>query len=518
MIASIQRRIVTSNTHQLPIDMPALLQRIYLARGISTSEELDLNMKHLLPYHDFKDMDKAVALLIDAIVRQRKILIVGDFDVDGATSTALAVQALTKMGAQHVDYLVPNRFEFGYGLTPEIVEVAKQKKNPDLIITVDNGISSVDGIAVARAAGIDVLVTDHHLPGDETPNANAIVNPNQKNCKFESKAACGCAVIFYVMAGLRAGLKKQQWFEQQQIKEPNLAEFLDLVALATVADVVPLDKNNRILVQHGLQRIRTGKSRPGILALFDVANKQPHRLIASDLGFAIGPRINAAGRLDDMGVGIECLLTNNPQLAKDYAQVLDDLNVDRKQIEAQMQHEALISLRSLDIDERSLPHALCIFNKEWHQGVIGILASRIKERYNRPVIAFAPADNGEIKGSARSIPGLHMRDALDEVAKKAPHILKKFGGHAMAAGLSIYEKDYPQFSVLLEEIVKKRLSDDDLKSVLLTDGELQSSDFNMFFAQQLRHAGPWGQQFPEPLFLYRAHEDRTKYAIGNPRM
>lgn len=479
--------------------LPALLQRVYCARGVKHDEELQHHLK-LLQKPVFKGLPEAVSLLADAVVAQARIMIVGDFDADGATSCVLAVLALRAMGLSSVDFLVPNRFEFGYGLTPEIVAVAAAQQ-PDLIITVDNGISSIEGVQAARDLGIAVIVTDHHLPGSELPDADAIVNPNQPGCPFPSKSLAGVGVIFYVMNALRAELRQLGWFAEAGIPEPNMASFLDLVALGTVADVVPLDHNNRILVAQGLQRMRAGVARPGILALLEVAGRTPQKLVASDLGFIIGPRLNAAGRLDDMSLGIQCLLCDSPALAREMALSLDELNRDRKAIESGMQKEALQMLQKVLVDDaESLPWGLCLYDENWHQGVIGILASRIKDRYHRPVIVFADAGDGEIKGSARSIPGLHIRDALDAVAARHPGLLHKFGGHAMAAGMSLARENFSAFAKAFDEEVRRQLSDDDLKAVLVSDGELLPDDFNLMIAAQLREAGPWGQHFPEPLF------------------
>lgn len=480
-------------------EMPGLLQRIYAARGVTRVEELQHQLAHLHK-PQFKGMNEAVSILADAVVAQANVLIVGDFDADGATSCALAVLALRAMGLTSVDFLVPNRFEYGYGLTPEIVAVAAAQQ-PDIIITVDNGISSVEGVRAARELGIAVVVTDHHLPGAELPEADAIVNPNQHGCEFPSKNLAGVGVIFYVMNALRAELRNLGWFAESGIAEPNMASFLDLVALGTVADVVPLDHNNRILVAQGLQRLRAGVARPGIMAMLEVAGKAPHRLVASDLGFALGPRLNAAGRLDDMSLGIQCLLCESPALAREMALQLDELNRDRKAIENGMQQEALKMLeKTLQADADSLPWGLCLFDETWHQGVIGILASRIKDRYHRPVIVFADAGEGQIKGSARSIAGLHIRDALDAVAARHPHLLQKFGGHAMAAGMSLAREHFAEFSAAFDTEVRRQLRPEDMAATVMSDGELQAEDFNLSLVEQLRVAGPWGQHFPEPLF------------------
>ena len=476
-------------------NLPPLLTRLYAARGVRSAEELDKGLARLIPYQRLKGIEAAVELLVQALQRRSRILIVGDFDADGATASAVGVLGLRMLGAAHVDYLVPNRFEFGYGLTPEIVAVACERR-PDLLITVDNGISSVEGVAAARAAGMQVLVTDHHLPGPELPAADAIVNPNQPGCEFPSKALAGVGVIFYVLLALRARLRELGWFAARA--EPNLAELLDLVALGSVADVVPLDANNRILVSQGLARIRKGFARPGLKAVLEVAGKQAARISSSDLGFILGPRLNAAGRLDDMSLGIECLLCEDEALARDMAAQLDQLNQDRKAIEQGMQREALAQLKDLPLDD--MPFGLCLFEADWHQGVIGILASRLKERYHRPTIAFADAGEGVLKGSARSIPGLHIRDALDAVAARHPGLISKFGGHAMAAGLSLPQAHFGAFAAAFDAEVRRQLCAEDLTGRLLSDGQLGAEEFHLELARALRHAGPWGQHFPEPLF------------------
>lgn len=478
-------------------DLPPLLTRIYAARGVANAAELEKGLARLLPTHLLKGMDAAVQLLTQALEQRQRILIVGDFDADGATASCVGVLGLRMLGAAHVDYLVPNRFDYGYGLTPEIVAVALERQ-PDLLVTVDNGISSLEGVAAAQAAGLKVLVTDHHLPGAELPTADAIVNPNQPGCEFPSKALAGVGVMFYVLLALRAHLRSNGWFAQQNIQEPNLAELLDLVALGSVADVVPLDANNRILVHQGLARIRAGRARPGLQAILDVARRDHRRLVSTDLGFIVGPRLNAAGRLDDISLGIECLLCEDADGALQRAQQLEQLNQDRKQIEQGMQREALVQLKDLPLN--NLPFGLCLLEPEWHQGVIGILASRMKERYHRPVIAFADAGAGQLKGSARSIPGLHIRDALDAVAARFPELISKFGGHAMAAGLTLQAVHYEAFAKAFDAEVRRQLTADDLTGRIYSDGCLAANEFDMQLAQQLRHAGPWGQRFPEPLF------------------
>lgn len=476
-----------------------LLQRIYQSRGIDSQASLDRRLNCLPEPQSMTGLDAATLRLVTAAQNQQSVLIVGDFDADGATSSALMVLGLRAMGFQAVDFLVPNRFDYGYGLTPEIVDLAAGK-SPDLIITVDNGISSVEGVARANKLGIEVIVTDHHLPGSQLPDAVAIVNPNQQGCDFPSKNLAGVGVAFYLLIALRTELRRQQWFDQQQIAEPNLSQWLDLVALGTVADVVPLDQVNRALVHQGLLRIRSGHSRPGIQALLRIAGKNPARLVATDLGFALGPRLNAAGRLDDISLGIQCLLCDDPQQALHTAQELDELNQDRKSIETGMQQQALAIVEQLGLDDKSMPAALCLFQPDWHQGVVGLLASRIKEKYHRPVVAFARGDNGELKGSSRSIPGLHIRDALDAVATQNPGLITKFGGHAMAAGLSLTEDKLAEFEQAFQQQVAELISEDDLQARLVTDGSLDAHQLSMHTAELLRDAGPWGQQFPEPCF------------------
>lgn len=478
---------------------PPLLQRIYASRGIASELELERGAKGLLSYDKLHGIEPAVQLLVAALAENRRIIIVGDFDADGATSSALSVLALRMLGCSNVDYLIPNRVEDGYGLSPEVVDQA-EVRGAEVIMTVDNGVSSIAGVAAAKAKGMQILVTDHHLQGRELPIADAIVNPNLDVCTFPSKALCGVGVAFYLMLALRAELRSINWFEQKSIPVPNLAELLDLVALGTVADVVALDGNNRILVHQGLQRIRAGKCRPGIQALIEVANRDPARLVTSDLGFALGPRINAAGRLDDMSFGVELLLCNHIQAARRMASELDGLNQTRKEIEHGMKEEALAICERISFNQQDMPYGLALFQRDWHQGVIGILASRIKDLYHRPVIAFADAGEGEIKGSCRSIPGLHMRDVLDLIDTRNPGMILKFGGHAMAAGLTIPEDQLSGFSKAFDEIVRSQLDEDALKGVFLTDGELAANDLNIETAEVLRNGGPWGQQFPEPSF------------------
>ena len=482
----------------LPADLPPLLKRLYLQRGVRSAAELERGVKHLLPFSSLNGLDAAVELLHQALLDGRRIMVVGDFDADGATSTALTVLALRSMGGHNVQYLVPNRFDDGYGLSPEVVEQARAR-GAQLILTVDNGISSHSGVACAHQYNIPVLVTDHHLPGDTLPEAEAIVNPNLRDCAFPSRALAGVGVAFYLMMALRAHLRKLGWFGATRA-EPNLAELLDLVALGTVADVVPLDVNNRILVWQGLGRIRAGKCRPGIRALLEIANRDARQLVASDLGFALGPRLNAAGRLDDMSVGVSLLLTDDITQARMLANELDALNQTRKEIEQGMQSEALALCMALERQQTELPLGLAFYHPEWHQGVVGILASRLKERFYRPVIAFAPAGDGTLKGSGRSIPGLHLRDALERLDTLYPGMMLKFGGHAMAAGLSLEETQFEAFRQRFADLLGEWLSEESLQSVIWSDGALQPGEFSLQTAELLREAGPWGQAFPEPAF------------------
>ncbi|MBT7410799.1 MAG: single-stranded-DNA-specific exonuclease RecJ [Methylococcales bacterium] len=480
--------------------IPNVLDRIYRARQINNSSQLDYSLKQLLPFSLLNGIDKAVDLLYQALLSQKRVMIVADFDTDGATSCALAVKALTKFGLKQVEFLVPNRFEYGYGLTPEIVELAKQS-SPELLITVDNGISSIDGVLTAKQAGMEVLITDHHLPGNSLPEADAIVNPNCHGDNFPSKSLAGVGVIFYVLLALRAKCREMEWFQSQALVEPNMADFLDLVALGTVADVVVLDQNNRILVDQGLKRINHGHCCLGIKALIDVAGKSIQRLSATDLGFSVAPRLNAAGRLDDMSLGIACLLSNEKNEAKNLAEQLHLLNQERREIEASMQDEAMIVIKKLENNQQKhLPFGICLFDETWHQGVIGILASRIKEKYNRPAVIFAAHDNKTLKGSCRSVKGFHIRDGLDAIATKNPGLIEKFGGHAMAAGLSIDKANLTQFSELFDLEVQQFLDEQALQGVIESDGELAADELNLNVASLIKNAGPWGQGFPEPVF------------------
>ncbi|MDD5058078.1 MAG: single-stranded-DNA-specific exonuclease RecJ [Sideroxydans sp.] len=469
-----------------------LLARIFAARGIADATQLDTDIKRLLPFSLLKNAGQMASLLADAIADNKKILIVADYDADGATACAVAVRGLRALGAR-VDFIVPNRFEYGYGLTPEIVRLAKQSE-PDIILTVDNGIASVEGVEEARRLGMQVLVTDHHLPGDTLPDALCIVNPNQPGCTFPSKNLAGVGVMFYVLMALRAEMRTRGAFAL--IAEPNLGNLLDLVALGTVADVVKLDDNNRILVQQGLQRIRAGRCCVGIQALLRVARKQVAQASAYEMGFIVGPRLNAAGRLDDMGFGIQCLLTDDATEADEIAAKLDALNHERRSIEADMQDSALAALNVFDPADS---FSLALFNEDWHQGVIGILASRLKDKFHRPVIAFARSQTGELKGSGRSIPGLHLRDALDLVSKRQPHLIQKFGGHAMAAGLSISEEHLSDFRLAFEAVAQELLAAEALVKTIVTDGALDTDEFTLDIAHNLQQQ-VWGQGFPEPLF------------------
>jgi single-stranded-DNA-specific exonuclease len=508
MSKKIIRREQVSTTH-LPDSLPKIIKQIYATRGMQSAQELELNVARLQGMVDetaLMGMDKACQLLHDALVNKMRIIIVGDFDADGATSTALMMIALNLFGSNNHDFIVPNRFEYGYGLTPEIVDIAAQQ-HAQMLITVDNGISCIAGVKRAKDLGMQVIVTDHHLPGHSLPIADAIVNPNQHGCNFPSKALAGVGVAFYLMLALRKYCREHNFFAEQGISEPNIAQLLDLVALGTVADVVSLDANNRILVAQGLKRIRAGQTRPGIQALIEIANKNQQRLVASDFGFALGPRINAAGRLDDMSYGINCLLAQDLSSARVMAAELDDLNKARREIEQGMQQEAEKVLTSLNFDEDNLPNAISLFQADWHQGVIGIVAGRLKEKFHRPCIVFAKAkeadndsENSEIKGSARSIPGLHIRDLLEHIDSQNPGLILKFGGHAMAAGLSIKQKDFTQFQQQFNTLAGKWLKPEDLDSIILSDGELSSDLLTLEFAEQLREAGPWGQNFTEPLF------------------
>lgn len=478
--------------------IPPLLARLYAARGIKSAEELDDALQSLLPPDRLTHTDAAARLLADAIEADARLLIVADYDCDGATACAVGIRALRSMiqgrGAT-VEYLVPNRFSLGYGLSPEIVDLASAR-SPDLLITVDSGIADIAGVARARQLGMATLITDHHLPGSELPPADCIVNPNQRECSFPSKSMAGVGVMFYVMLALRAELRQRGWFVGHA--EPNLAALLDLVALGTVADVVRLDQNNRILVSQGVKRMREGKMQPGIRALLTAAGRQPAQLNAVDLGFLIGPRLNAAGRISDMALGIECLITDDENQALHLAQELDRLNRERREIEGDMQEQAAALLEQMPATAVEAP-ALALFDPGWHQGVIGILAARLKDRLHRPIFAFAPGENGEIKGSGRSIPGLHLRDVLDLINKRAPGLLLRFGGHAAAAGATLAAGSFPAFRDLFAEIAREQLSPADLTRTLETDGILEEGYYSLDTARLLERQ-VWGQGFPSPCF------------------
>ncbi|MBB1333520.1 MULTISPECIES: single-stranded-DNA-specific exonuclease RecJ [unclassified Pseudoalteromonas] len=495
------KKLIVARDHHddshLPSHLHPVIKQIYASRQVNHADELNNSAATLHDFKLFKDIDKATALLQHALRAQSKVLIVGDFDADGATSTATLMQGLAMFGFVHLDYLVPDRFSLGYGLSPALAEQIVTMA-PDLVITVDNGISCIAGIAIVKAAGIKVLVTDHHLQGEQLPNADAIVNPNRHDCEFPSKSIAGVGVAFYLLIALRSALRDVGHFAQQP--PPNLADLLDIVALGTVADVVALDANNRTLVHQGLARIRSGKTRPGITALIEVANRNAARLSASDFGFSLAPRLNAAGRLDDMSLGIACLLATDINQARRIAAELDSLNHERREIEQGMQLEAQAVLDKLAFSDEQTPDAICLYQEDWHQGVIGILAGRLKEKYHRPTVIFAGGDNGEIKGSCRSIEGLHMRDLLERLNTLHPHLISKFGGHAMAAGLSINEQHFSEFKREFEQAVSGQLSEEHKRCIILTDGELADDCFSMEFANVLKQAGPWGQQFPEPVF------------------
>jgi len=475
-------------------DLDPVLARIYINRGISNLEQLDHSLRQMLPIRSLGGIDDAVSLLLRH--RNSRIVIIGDFDADGATSTALVMRCLRDFGFADVTYLVPNRFEFGYGLTPEIVEVAA-RQSPGLLVTVDNGVSSVDGVAVAQAQGIEVLVTDHHLPGDPLPQADVILNPNLHGNDFASGHLAGVGVAFYLMAALGRRLESEGVRGAARIP----AIYLDLVALGTVADVVVLDQNNRILVSEGLKRIRAGRCVPGILAMLQIARRDPSRIVSTDLGFAVGPRLNAAGRLDDMSVGIECLLTDDVDVATRLAAELDGINRERRVIESDMREQAFAIVDQMD--SRQLPPCVCVYDASWHQGIVGLVASRVKDRCHRPVIAFARDSAGMLKGSARSVSGVHVRDLLEAVATAEPGLILRFGGHAMAAGLSLAENDLSRFRDLVSRQLTRLYPDADFSGVIVTDGSLPAEFLDLRFARGLRAAGPWGAGFPEPLFSGR---------------
>jgi len=479
-----------------------VLARLYAMRGVTAVEQLDYSLQRLAPVGSLDNVDAAVELLLRH--RDERIIVVGDFDVDGATSTALIVRCLKDYGFTNVGYLVPNRFDFGYGLTPEIVEVAAREQ-PGLIVTVDNGISSLAGVAAAKSAGIAVLVTDHHLPGDALPDADVIINPNLPDSTFPSRNLAGVGVAFYIMAALGQALES----DGRKNASRAAACYLDLVALGTVADVVPLDHNNRILVEQGLRRIRAGRTVAGIDALLAVAGRQSRRVVSSDLGFAVGPRLNAAGRLEDMSIGIECLLTDDAGVAAGYAAELDGINRERREIETTMREQAFAFVDAMD--DRRLPVCVCVYDASWHQGIVGLIASRVKERCHRPVIAFARESDEMLKGSARSVSGVHARDLLEHIDTVRPGLVEKFGGHAMAAGLTIAADRYEEFKTLAADSLAALYPDADFSGKLITDGALPGDALSLAFARDLRAAGPWGAQFPEPLWSgdFSVVEQRT---------
>ena len=497
MILPIVRREVTGAS--LSSDLHPVIDRIYRGRNIANLDDLENGLKGLTHFNVLKGMPQAAQILADAVVQNKRIIIVGDFDADGATSTSVCILALRAMGYQNVDFLVPNRFDFGYGLSVPIVDEAA-KQRAEVIVTVDNGISCIDGVTHAKSLGMQVVVTDHHLPGDVLPPADAIVNPNQPGCEFPSKNLAGVGVAFYIMLALKAELQQQGHFEKAGVAPPNLASLLDIVAVGTVADVVVLDKNNRILVHQGLQRIRAGKCRPGIKALVEVANRDCAHLTSTDLGFVVGPRLNAAGRLDDMSQGIACLLEDETIQARMIAAELDALNKERREIETGMKAQAETVLEQMALDEGDMPSALVVYREDFHQGVIGIVAGRLKEKYLKPVIAFAHQDDEIIKGSARSIPGVHIRDVLDEVNTRYPGVIEKFGGHAMAAGLSLPVAKLQDFERAFVDIARAHMAKLDGNHALLSDGDLSSKELCLPFAHLLRQAGPFGQGFESPLF------------------
>ncbi|MGE5167199.1 MAG: single-stranded-DNA-specific exonuclease RecJ [Deltaproteobacteria bacterium] len=499
----IVRRAVPAETAAWPDSVHPVLRRVYAARGVASPADIEHRLTGLLSPLALGGIDRACELLEAAIRQDARMVVVGDFDCDGATGTSVAVRGLRLLGARDVGYAVPNRMRHGYGLSPAIVEELLPRK-PDVLITVDNGVAAHAGVATAKARGMRVIVTDHHLPGATLPDADAIVNPNLDADPFPSKALAGVGVMFYLLLALRARLRERGWFADRGIQEPDLSELLDLVALGTVADLVPLDRNNRILVEAGLRRIRAGRSCAGIAALLAVGKRDLARVVASDLGFAVGPRLNAAGRLEDMTLGIECLLTDDAGRVAELAELLSSINAERRDLQegmtaqAQAEVEKWISTRGAD----ALPHGVVLFDPEWHHGVVGLVASKLKESLQRPVIACAPAGQhgDEIKASGRSIPGFHLRDALAEVDARHPGLIQRFGGHAMAAGLSLNRSDLEAFGKAFDEVARSRLTVDMLDSVALTDGELDAQDFSLDLAQQLRYAGPWGQGFPEPEF------------------
>jgi len=483
------------------------LSKIYAARNVESEEDINYPLADLIPPDDLPGIREALDILEECLRQDARIMFIGDFDADGATSTVVGMKALTAMGAGKVDYLVPNRFDHGYGLSPEIVRIAEASQ-PDLLITVDNGIASMDGVEAARSLGMSVIITDHHLPGEELPAANAIVNPNLDGSRFGSGALAGVGVIFYVMVALRSRLRERGWFSARR-PQPNLGELLDLVAIGTVADLVPLDKNNRVLVANGLARINAGRSRPGVSALLEYCNAGIGDICASDIGFGVAPRLNAAGRLEDMSLGIECLLAEDSLQASGMARELDRLNRDRREIESEMKKQAMAIVDGMQLSG-SVGHGVCLYDEQWHQGIVGLVAGRVKDRTGLPVIAFAQAGGDELKGSARSVSGLHIRDILCDISTRHPDLIERFGGHAAAAGLSLKTRNLERFREAFSAAVDAH-SDGDDGNVVYSDGGLTDEELSIDFAGLLRHSGPWGQQFPEPVFddEFEVLESRT---------
>lgn len=509
MKKNITRRTVSSTLIKPDCNIPIILQHLYHLRGITSCDQIDYNLAKLPNYEKLTGMVQAVTLLQEAIATQAHIVIVGDFDADGATATALAVLALKSMGAKQVTYQVPDRFTLGYGLTVELVELVAQR-SPDLLITVDNGITYYDGVCRAKELGMKVIITDHHLPGIKIPPAEAIVNPHLAEADFPCKKLAGVGVIFYVMAALRARLKQAQWFSQQQMPEPNLANFLDLVALGTIADLVPLDYCNRLLVMQGINRIQNRQCRPGILALLQLAKRDPGQVSTQDLAFQLGPRINAAGRLAEMTIGIECLLSEEIQTAYHYAEQLDQHNQNRREIEGTMMEKALNTLDEVLNTQKDPPLGISLFADNWHEGVVGLVASRIREQFSRPAIAFAPNGVDRVKGSGRSIPAIHLRDVLADIDREAPGLIERFGGHAMAIGLQMKREHLAAFQEHFNRHITQLLDGNPLEGLIESDGSLAAEHFNTATARMLKASGPWGQGFPAPLFdgLFIVLEDR----------
>ncbi|WP_085247702.1 single-stranded-DNA-specific exonuclease RecJ [Gilliamella mensalis] len=494
---------------EFPDDIPLLLQRIYALRGISSMQELDYTTRNLFNYNKLAGIDKAVEILYLAMKNNKRIMVVGDFDTDGATSTALTIKALKNMGCLFVDYIIPDRFDDGYGLSVSVVKKAILQ-NTQLIITVDNGISANEAVDFAKRSNLSVIITDHHLCPEQLPNADAIINPNLPNCSFPSKHLAGVGVAFYLMLALRAKLRQENWFADNNLTEYNVANLLDLVALGTIADVVKLDHNNRILVHQGINRIRSGYCSEGIKALLHIAKKDRTSLTSTDLAFYIAPRLNAAGRMDNMALGVQLLLCDNYDSAINKATDLDNLNNDRKLIEQTMHKEALSFIQEIEKQNISIPHLLVFYHPEWHQGIIGILSSRLKDKYYRPVISFASTQDGFLKGSGRSIPGVHLRDLIDELNQQHPDLIVSFGGHAMAVGLTIREEDLQRFKSSFETLLDTHLKPDLLEPIIETDGEIDSQDLTYHIAKQLKESGPWGEGFGAPIFdgEFTIHQQR----------